>query len=229
MAIIEGPTTLTGEVGVKPVLKRMVTTDSLSTITTAGYLNRNLTDNLNLQNSDLLLVIYDYVKETDSGTREFFNVSITGGVITLTANASSGNVVLPTTAGYVPKFSDTTGTIENGYLPSNSGGTIFSIVSGGTSVSGHLAKFADTTGTIVDLGASLFAGVTAAYGGGGTQNAFTVSGLPASAVVVATIKTSTNAVSITKAVATADTLTIDFSADPGASTTVSYVAFSTAV
>lgn len=66
-----------------------------------------------------------------------------------------------------------------------------------------------------------FAG-THSYGGGGTSDAATVSGVVAGDIVFATIKASTNAVSITKAVPTTDTVTFHFSADPGASTEVFY-------
>lgn len=68
---------------------------------------------------------------------------------------------------------------------------------------------------------------TAAYGGGGTSNAFVATGLAATDIVVANILASTNSVSITKAVPTADTLTITFSADPGAATTVNWIAIAT--
>lgn len=68
-----------------------------------------------------------------------------------------------------------------------------------------------------------YAGTTGAYGGGGTSNAFTVTGVAATDVVSAVIRTSTNNVSITKAVPTTNTLTITFSADPGAGTTVDYI------
>ena len=70
-------------------------------------------------------------------------------------------------------------------------------------------------------------GTTAAYGGGGTSNAFVATGLVATDIVVATILASTNSVAITKAVPTADTLTITFSADPGAATTVQWHAIAT--
>lgn len=71
-------------------------------------------------------------------------------------------------------------------------------------------------------------GTTAAYAGGGTSNAFTATGLAATDIVVATILASTNSVSITKAVPTTNTLTITFSADPGANTTVQWHAIATA-
>lgn len=65
-------------------------------------------------------------------------------------------------------------------------------------------------------------GTTAAYAGGGTSNAFTATGLAATDIVVATILASTNAVAICKAVPTTNTLTVTFSADPGAGTTVQW-------
>ena len=66
------------------------------------------------------------------------------------------------------------------------------------------------------------AGTTAAYGGGGTSNAFVVTGLLATDIVSAVIRASANSVSVNKAVPTANTLTVTFSADPGAGTTVDY-------
>lgn len=69
----------------------------------------------------------------------------------------------------------------------------------------------------------VLAGTTTAYGGGGTSNAFTVTGLAATDIVSAVIRASSNAVSIAKAVPTANTLTVTFSADPGAATTVDYI------
>jgi len=68
-----------------------------------------------------------------------------------------------------------------------------------------------------------YAGTTSAYGGGGTSNAWTVTGAAATDVVSAVIRASANAVSIVKAVLTTNTLTVHFSADPGANTTVDYV------
>jgi len=70
-------------------------------------------------------------------------------------------------------------------------------------------------------------GTTAAYAGGGTSNAFTAAGIVATDIVVAQILNATNSVAITQAVPTADVLTVRFSADPGAATTVSWVAIAT--
>jgi len=89
------------------------------------------------------------------------------------------------------------------------------------------AVFDGTTGIIKDAGSRIIAGTTTAYGGGGTSNAFTVTGLSVASVGAPVIRASTNAVSIAKAVPGTNTLTVTFSADPGAGTTVDYI-YSTA-
>lgn len=65
---------------------------------------------------------------------------------------------------------------------------------------------------------------TSAYAGGGTSVAITVAGVAATDLVFAQIQASTNAVSVVKAVPTLNTITVHFSADPGAATTVQYQA-----
>lgn len=60
------------------------------------------------------------------------------------------------------------------------------------------------------------------YGGGGTSKALSVPGVNASDIAVAVIKASTNSVSINKVVCSTDTVTVTFSGDPGASTTINY-------
>lgn len=95
--------------------------------------------------------------------------------------------------------------------------------------SGNLVKSSGTGGLVVDAGFSVLAKTTAAYAGGGTSNAFVATGLTALSIVTASIVTSTNAVSVTNVVPSADTLTVTFSADPGANTTVSYIAITPAV
>ena len=61
-----------------------------------------------------------------------------------------------------------------------------------------------------------------AYAGGGTSNAFTVTGVLSTDIVVSTVTASTNASYVVKAVPTTNTITVTFSADPGAATTVAY-------
>jgi len=95
--------------------------------------------------------------------------------------------------------------------------------------SGNLVKSSGTGGLVVDAGFAVKANTTAAYAGGGTSNAFVATGIGATSIVTASILASTNAVSITKVVPTANTLTVSFSADPGAATQVSWIAITPAV
>lgn len=97
----------------------------------------------------------------------------------------------------------------------------------------HLIASSGTGGLTADSGIatanvqliSNFKGaITATYAGGGTSNAFTATGLTATSIVTAVIVTSSNAVAIAKAVPTSNTLTVTFTADPGAGTTVAWLA-----
>lgn len=70
-------------------------------------------------------------------------------------------------------------------------------------------------------------GTTAAYAGGGTSNAFVATGLLSTDIVVASLLNSSNACSLETIVPSTDTLTVTFSADPGAATTVNWIAIAT--
>ena len=106
------------------------------------------------------------------------------------------------------------------------GGTTGALIAKGSAalVSGNFVKASGTAGVVVDGGAALHAGVTSAYGGGSTSNAFTVTGMASSWIVTASNLTSTNSVSITKVVPSTNTLTVTWSADPGSNTTVNWIA-----
>lgn len=66
------------------------------------------------------------------------------------------------------------------------------------------------------------------YGGGGTSIAEPVVGVVATDIVLCTMQAQTGTAYIVKAVPTTDTVTITFSADPGASTVVAYTIFNAA-
>jgi len=114
-------------------------------------------------------------------------------------------------------------------IPDPAGATADFVIAPAALVSGNLIKASGTAGLVADAAFFIKANVTATYGGGGTSNAFTATGLTATSIVTAVIATSTNAVSIVKAVPTSNVLTVTFSADPGAATTVYYIATSAAV
>jgi hypothetical protein len=110
--------------------------------------------------------------------------------------------------------------IDNGALYSNTGGATsctFTIVSTVTAGSVTLATLAAgiTPSHVVKYAGTATGGTTA-------TRAYTVTGAAATDVATAVIRASTNAASIQKAVLTTDTLTVTFSTDPGASTTVDY-------
>lgn len=73
---------------------------------------------------------------------------------------------------------------------------------------------------------NIIAATTGNIGGAGAGPIdVTVAGLTASSIVVATIASSSNAVAVAKAVAGSGKFTVTFSADPGATCTLNYVAF----
>lgn len=102
---------------------------------------------------NILTIRYD-------GTR--FQLTATGLGTAALANASSNTGTLAavsgaTTAGHIPLFSDTAGTVAEGPVPSSSTGTLAAV--SGSITAGHLATFSDTLGTIAD------GGVLPAFGG----------------------------------------------------------------
>jgi len=91
------------------------------------------------------------------------------------------------------------------------------------------AKIADANVTLAKLASGIapshvvkYAGTSSAFSGGGTSFAITVTGAASTDVATAVIRASTNDVAIAKATLTTNTLTITFTADPGAGTTIDY-------
>ena len=99
------------------------------------------------------------------------------------------------------------------------------LTAGGTVpfVDGHYPVAVGTKGRMKDSGAKLISGTTLTYGGGGTSNNFVITGMTAAHVGACVIRTSTNPVSIVKATPGVGILAIQFSADPGAATTLDYI------
>lgn len=78
--------------------------------------------------------------------------------------------------------------------------------------------------SVVTTGAGTIVFAGTATGGTTATRAYTITGLLATDIVSAVIRASTNAVTVQKATASADTLTVLFSGDPGAGTSVDYIA-----
>lgn len=84
MGIIQVPEQNSGEVGIFPQSKQLVTTDNLQVITQPGYLNPTSLQGFTVLPSDYLNVLYNYNTYTQTGTFGNFTASFAGnGTITL--------------------------------------------------------------------------------------------------------------------------------------------------
>lgn len=224
MGILRLPMPQPLQTGVVPNFQPMVTTDNLATITAAGYLNPNNLMGFNLSQSNMLEVFYDSDDQYGTNaTYGLFQVTIANGVITLVADSSEGGVVLPTTADYFASFTNTTGTIKSFYYPSDVTKQVVSMLNLGPVTSGNVAKFVGVNGSIGDAGFALHSGTTAPFAGGSSSNAFVTTNMTSASIVTATILAQTNTASIIKVVPGTNTLTVTFSADPGANTTINWI------
>jgi hypothetical protein len=116
MSIISIDVGVTGLVGdqVNPRRNTMVTTDNLSTITTAGYLNNQNTGGNPILPTDTFHVIYSFNPATNIGIFGIFTVSYSvahGYSLVLWENP--GNVLLPVVSGNLASFNGTTGQIQD--------------------------------------------------------------------------------------------------------------------
>lgn len=158
-----------------------------------------------------------------------------GEFISFPGTASKGSFIFAATAN----TGNTSTTFTNDAMgqattinvpdPANAVGQVLIGATATPFVSGNFVKSSGTAGLMVDGGAAIHAGTTGTFAGGGTSNPFTVTGMASTWIVTATILTSTNAVAIAKAVPSTNTLTVTFTADPGAGTTVSWTALTATV
>ena len=100
--VLQLPTPIATTVGVSPNLKFMITADSLSALTTAGYLNQVSLEGYPIASTDIILAYSNFDIPTQSGDFGIFTVSSSGAssTITLTEWANAGNIVLPVTIGH---------------------------------------------------------------------------------------------------------------------------------
>lgn len=154
MGIVQSPAVLPGQVGVIGAIKYMVTTDSLATITAAGYLNQiDLAVNP-IFSSDVLGITYLYNLNTNKGTFAFFTVSISNGVITLAPTVSTGDVLLPVVSGDIAVFNGTTGQIKDSAVAFSNLTDTVSPLFHGTATAGDFVTVNNANKTIQDSGAA---------------------------------------------------------------------------
>lgn len=157
-----------------------------------------------------------------AGTVSSFPTTASKGALILAGVANTGNT--NTTISNVAM-----GQASVVSIPDPATATANFVVAPAALVSGNFVKASGTAGLVADGGAALHAATTASYAGGSTSNAFTATGMASTWIVTAANLTSTNSVSITKVVPSTNTLTITWSADPGAGTTVSWHAITAAI
>lgn len=118
-----------------PRIVRMKTDATFSQVTTAGWYSNQAPNQL-LPTDEVEIA---YAQGTVNATTGLFNVSITSGVVTL--SASDADVITPTIADHIAVFTNTSGTISDDASTAINGGNIQAGLSG---TAGYLASFPST-------------------------------------------------------------------------------------
>jgi hypothetical protein len=131
---------------VTPRIVRITTTSTLAQVIAAGWYSNKAPNQLNPSDE----VEVAYAQGTSSAATGIFSVSISAGVVTLSAAESS--VIFPVVSGDFANFSGTAGAISDaGFSPSNPAKTKVVMANAATIV-GQLPMFTDVNGTIGDSG-----------------------------------------------------------------------------
>lgn len=116
--IIQFPTPIPMTNGNLPQFKFAIFGDNIATVTTAGYLNQsNINSATPLSNADVIMALYSFNIQTQTGTFDILTVAINAatGLITLSEwnSSTGGSVTLPTVANYISHFTNTTGNMSS--------------------------------------------------------------------------------------------------------------------
>lgn len=137
----------------------------------------------------------------------------TSGSLSLAAVANSGDFAVNISNVAMGQAS----TIS---IPDPASATANFLVTAGSITSGHFAvATGGSNGAMQDSGAAIHSN-TYVWAGGSATHAFTVTGMAPGLPVTCTINAQSNAASIVQAVPGTDTVTVTFSADPGAATVI---------
>ncbi|HMG14720.1 MAG TPA: hypothetical protein VK590_04695 [Saprospiraceae bacterium] len=228
-------TVTAGRVNVNPRRVELVSYDNLATITSAGYLNKPALAVSPIYPTDIFDVIYNYVDATNSGTYIELLPTIVNGIITLSAEAASGltltsSHILVGNAGNVATdvalSGDATLANTGAMTIANDAITTAKILNDAVTT----AKILNANVTLAKLAATIapshvikFAGQVTTVGGAAAE-AFTITGAVAATdrAFVQIVDNGTANVTALQAVVTTDTLTVTFSANPGADTIINY-------
>jgi hypothetical protein len=152
MGILQPPSVLPGQVGVIGAAKYMVSTDSIATITTAGYLNNLDLAVFPIAASDIIGLTYNYNVQTGAGNFTWATIALSNGTITIVEAVNPGNVLLPVVSGDIAIFNGTTGQLKDSNQKATNLASPFQVTSPGSVVIGDLLSAADVNGTIADTG-----------------------------------------------------------------------------
>ena len=224
MAILNVQVDIVGQSGNLPRIIYIETNNTLAEVTTAGYLNQLVAQNIPLSEAMMALVSMKATPSALSSTVGFFDVAKSGDNWSLTANTST--VPLANTHIFV----------------GNSSGVATDVAMSGDATMANtgaltIANDAITTVKIDDANvtlAKLAAGITPSHVikfadqvttvGGAAAEAFTVTGAVAATdrAFVQVVDDGTAGVTVLYAVVTTNTLTVTFSANPGNDTIINY-------
>ncbi len=148
MGILSVYTDVTGQINENPRRVKLITTDNLATITTAGYLHNVNLQGYTIYDTDIIDCWYGWVSATNPGTYAIFTVTISNGVITMVEWANPGDVLLPVVSNDFANFNGTTGQIKDaGYSPSDPAKTKV-VMANAVTVANHIMVSTDTAGTV---------------------------------------------------------------------------------
>lgn len=213
MAILNIVTSVTGLVGVTPRVVYIDTNDTLATVTTAGYLNAAQANGASFKESDMALVTLKSSPSATSVQVAWLEVSYASGDWSLSASSSttplaSGHILVGSAAGVA------TDVAMSGDATMANTGAI-------TIANGAVSK-AKLASTLQPAGVIKFAALHQTTGGAAAE-AITVTGaLNTDLAFVQLADDGTNNVAVLSAAVTANTLTVTFSADPGADAKIYY-------
>ena len=238
MSILQLSAIKIGQIGVQPNTFKMLSTDSLATITTAGYLHQG-TAGQTFTKNDLLETIYNYNSNSSTNIELYVTID-SAGIITLNESVASGVVTVSgsVTTGHVATFASSTSIQDGGALgnaafksvSNNSDPRVVSVT--GILPVGNIPSFSDTSGSLQDssivasnvqIKTNIIAGQRI-FAGGSTSFSIGNALFTSSSIAVVSFLSQTNASSIVTVVPTTSNVTVNFSADPGASV-LSFVAF----
>ena len=205
---------------------KIVTTDSLATVTAAGWLNRqgNVAKQLALKPMDLCRIVYNYNSVTRTGSYAEAFPSISAGVITL-STAAADDVPLESAKIWVGNASGIQAPVAMSGDATISNTGVLTLAANSVSTT----QIEDANVTLGKLAAGIapshvirFAGQHTTVGGGAAE-AITVTGAAATDLAfVQMVDDGTANVTIIDAVVTANTLTVTFSGDPGNDAIINY-------